>query len=153
MSNPILSTQNPNAPMYQFIDTQPNNPYPVDRNNSPSHITTRQQTPSAITAALPIVVTQANHGYVNGQTVRATKFITIPFALATGMEQLNNLLFYVWECSTNTFVLGDANGNFIDGRLFTPYVQGGQFTLTGTSLAIVNPSHFPPPGYPAFPPP
>ena len=152
MSNPILSTQNPNAPMYQFIDTQPPTAYPGDPSNSPSNITIRQQTPSAITAALPIVVTQDNHGYVNGQAIRATKFITIPFALATGMEQLNNNLYYVQECTTNTFVLADANGVFIDGRDYTTYIQGGQFTLTGESLAIVNPSPFPPSGYPPFPP-
>lgn len=138
--------QDPTDPMYQFIDTQPLDAYPDSPDSSPSHFTVRQFTPEAITRALPVVVTKTAHGLKNGQALRATKFITMPFALATGMEQLNNKLFYVRQVTTDTFQLCDANTNPIDGRNFTPYIQGGQFTLTGPDLPIVNPSHFPPPG-------
>lgn len=138
--------QDPLSPLYQFIDTQPASPYPNTPDSSLSHYTTRQFTPENITAALPVVVTKTAHGLQNGQAVRATKFIAIPFAVATGMEQLNNLLFYIREVTPNTFQLCNANTNPIDGRGFTPYIQGGQFTVTGPDLPVVNPSRFPPPG-------
>lgn len=138
--------QDPTSPLYDFIDTQPESPPPNSPDSSPSNFTNRQFTPEGITAALPVVVTKTAHGLQNGQALRATKFITIPFASATGMEQLNNKLFYVQGVTVNTFYLADRNTNSIDGRNFTPYVQGGQFTLTGPDLPVVNPSRFPPPG-------
>lgn len=145
MSGP--NPQDPNSQLYQFIDTQPLSPYPNNPDSSQSHFTTRQFTPDGITNALPIVVTKTAHGLKNNQPIRATQFITIPFANATGMEQLNNKLFYVQGVTDNTFYLADRNAVPIDGSNFTPYVQGGQFTLAGKDL-IVNPSVFPPPGTP-----
>lgn len=149
---PAPNPADPNDAMYQFIDTQPASPYPNNPDSSLSHFTVRQFTPEAITAALPVVVTKTAHGLINGQALRATKFITIPFALATGMEQLNNKLFYVQGVTANTFYLADRNTLPIDGRNFTPYVQGGQMTLVGQDLPIVNPSEFPPPPTPPTPP-
>ncbi len=146
--NPMPDPQNPNDAMYQFIDEQPASPYPNNPDSSLSHFTIRQFTPEDITNTFPIVVTITNHGFQNGQALRATKFVTMPFAVATGMEQLNNRLFYVRQATTDTFQLCDANTIPIDGRTFTAYIQGGQFTLTGQDLPIVNPSHFPPPGVP-----
>lgn len=151
MTNPMPNPQNPNDPMYQFIDAQPFSPYPNNPDSSQSHFTTRQFTPDAITAALPVVVTKANHGLQNGQALRATKFITFPLDSATGMEQLNNNLYYIRLVTTNTFQLCDANTTPIDGSNFTPYISGGQFTLTGPILEVVNPSMFPPPGTPEIP--
>jgi hypothetical protein len=148
LNNPMPNPQDPNDPMYVFIDTQPASPYPNNPDSSLSHFTNRQFTPEDITNALPVVVTKTAHGLQNEQALRATKFITIPFALATGMEQLNNRLFYIRQVTTDTFQLCDANTNPIDGRSFTPYIQGGQFTLVGEDLPIVNPSHFPPAGVP-----
>lgn len=147
MTNPMPNPQNPDDPMYQFIDTQPASPYPNNPDSSLSHFTVRQFTPQNITAALPMVVTKINHGLQNGQAIRATKFYGYPFAVATGMEQLNYRLFYVQQATVDTFQLYTSNNLPIDGRGFTPYIQGGQFTLTGQDLPIVNPSHFPPPGY------
>lgn len=144
--------QDPLSPLYEFIDEQPESPFPNNPDSSLSHYTYRQKTPSAITATLPIVVTLTSHGFEDGQAIRATKFITMPIANATGMEQLNNNLYYVQRATTNTFQLYDANGVPIDGRTFTTYVSGGEFTLAGNTPLIVNPSHFPPPGLPAFPP-
>lgn len=142
--------QDPDSVLYDFIDTQPLSAYPNTPDSSPSHFTVRQKTPSAITAALPPVVTLTSHGFQNGQGVRATKFITKP--TATGMEQLNNRLFYVQEATTDTFALYDASGYPIDGRNFTTYVSGGEFTVAGNTPLIVNPSEFPPPSIPPFPP-
>lgn len=144
--------QDPTSVLYDFIDTQPASTYPNNPDTSQSHFTVRQKTPSAITATLPIVVTLTAHGFLNGQAVRATKFISFPVANATGMEQLNNKLFYVQQATTDTFQLYDANGFPIDGRNYTAYVSGGEFTLAGNDPVIVNPSYFPPPGIPIFPP-
>lgn len=151
MTNPP-NPQNPDDPIYDFIDTQPLDSEPAGEDSSASHFTTRQFVPEGITAALPIVVTLTGHGFQNGQALRATKFITMPFASASGMEQLNNRLFYVQRATTNTFQLYDANGVPVDGRNYTTYVQGGEFTLSGPTLPIVNPSEFPPAGVPPFPP-
>jgi hypothetical protein len=144
--------QDPDDALYRFIDEQPESPYPNNPDSSLSHYTERQFTPENITATLPIVVTKTAHGLQNTQAIRATKFIVTPFAVATGMDQLNNRLFYVNEVTDDTFILCDRNAVGIDGRDYTPYVAGGQFTLTGPTLPVVNPSHFPPPGVPAFPP-
>lgn len=144
MTNPNPS--DPNSPLYEFIDTQPESPPPNNPDSSLSHFTTRQFTPANITAAFPVVVTKTAHGLQNGQAIRATKFVVMPFASATGMEQLNNKLFYIREVTANTFQLCDANTLPIDGRNFTPYIQGGQFTLTGPDVLVVNPSSFPPAG-------
>jgi hypothetical protein len=146
MSTP--NPQDPDSPLYDFIDTQPASPFPNNPDSSLSHFTERQFTPENITAALPIVVTKTNHGFQNGQAIRATQFITMPFADATGMEQLNNRLFYVQQATANDFLLYDRNSVPIDGSNYTAYVQGGQFTINGPRILCVNPSHFPPPGVP-----
>jgi hypothetical protein len=145
---PAPNPQDPNDALYQFIDTQPPSAYPNNPDSSFSHYTNRQFTPENITNSLPIVVTKTAHGLQNNQGIRATQFITIPFANATGMEQLNNKLFYIQGVTEDTFYLADRNTLPIDGRNFTPYIQGGQFTLVGQDLPIVNPSNFPPSGLP-----
>lgn len=142
--------QDPDSPLYDFIDTNPESAYPNNPDSSPSHFTTRQKTPTAITAALPIVVTLVGHGFQNGQGIRATKFISQP--TSTGMQQLNNRLFFVQQATTDTFQLYDSSAYPIDGRNYTTYVSGGEFTLAGNTPLIVNPSEFPPSGIPEFPP-
>lgn len=144
MSGP--NPQDPLSPLYDFIDTQPESTYPNNPDSSLSHFTTRQFTPENITAAYPVVVTKTAHGLSNGLAIRATKFISFPISLATGMEQLNNKLFYVQQATSDTFTLSDRNTLPIDGRNFTTYISGGQFTVTGNTTLIVNPSEFPPPG-------
>lgn len=144
--------QDPLSPLYDFIDEQPASPYPNTPDSSLSHFTYRQFIPTAISNTFPIVVTITAHGLSNGNAIRATKFITMPIANATGMEQLNNRLFYVQQATTNTFQLYGSNGLPIDGSMYTPFVAGGEFTFAGNTPLIVNPSHFPPPGIPIFPP-
>lgn len=143
---PAPNPQDPNDAMYQFIDTQPASAYPNNPDSSLSHFTTRQFTPENITTAYPMIVTKTSHGLINGQSIRATKFVTVPLAVATGMEQLNNQLYVIQQSTLDTFQLYTNRGVPIDGRNFTPYIQGGQFTVTGQDLPVVNPSHFPPPG-------
>ncbi len=138
--------QDPDSPLYDFIDEQPESPPPNNPDSSLSHFTVRQFTPEAITATLPIVVTKTAHGLLNGMAIRATQFVTMPLANATGMAQLNMGLFYVQQATANTFQLFDSNSQPIDGRNFTTYVQGGQFTVNGPEILCVNPSHFPPAG-------
>ncbi len=141
MSTP--DPQDPNSPLYVIVDTQPESSYPNTLDSSPSHFTTRQITPESITAALPMVVTATLHGLSNGMVVRATKFIRMPFANATGMEQLNNRSFQVQQVTDNTFQLYDIYGVAVDGTNYTTYVSGGQFTVAGNTPLIVNPSTFP----------
>ena len=118
--------------------------------SSPSNFTPEQFTPTAITATWPPVVTIVGSGFTNGQRIRATQFYSFPLALATGMEQLNNRLFTVEQCTEDTFQLWDQYGDPIDGRNFTPFVNNGlaQFTLTGPDLFVQNPAPLPPPGVP-----
>lgn len=150
MSSP--NPQDPDSPLYQFVDEQPEDEYPQSRDSSLSHFTVRQYTPESITATLPIVVTITGSNFQNAQAIRATQFVAYPVANSTGMYQLNNSLFYCYNCTVDSFQLGDASGNLVDGRSFTPYIQGGQFTLVGPDVLIVNPSEFPPSGIPQFPP-
>jgi hypothetical protein len=142
----LPNPQDPNSPLYLFVDTQPLSAYPNNPDISPSHFTVRQKVPIAITATRPVHVTCMAHGFLNGQAIRATKFLFYPIANATGMQQLNNRLFYVQNASLDEFDLFDANGFPLNGIGFTPFVQGGEFTLAGNTPLIVNPSHFPPPG-------
>jgi len=130
----------------------PESPPPNNPDSSPSHFIVEQMVPEGITNTLPIVVTITNHGLSNGQFIRATKFYSFPIALATGMYQLNNLQFMVQLCTTDTFILCDSNAVPVDGRSYTPWVQGGEFTLVGQSLDINNPAPQPPSGIPPFPP-
>lgn len=143
-----LDPSNPDSPMYQFIDTQPPSAYPNNPDSSLSHITVRQFTPDSIAAfsGQPIVVTKVNHGLTAGMALRATQFISIPFSKATGVEQINNQLFFAYYLMADTFVLCNNNGVPITFPVLTPWIQGGQFTVTGPTLPVVNPSHFPPPG-------
>lgn len=102
--------------------------------------TNEQFTPTAITQTNPIVVTIANNGFSNGDRIRATRFIAEPTPDATGMEQLNNRLFVVQQCTTNTLQLYDIEGQPIDGTGYTAFINNGlaQFTLTGPELYIEN---------------
>lgn len=102
--------------------------------------TNRQLTPTGITTTKPVRVTKSAHGLTNGERVRATEFYGFPPEISTGFVQLNNLLFSVQNCTTNTFDLYDILGNAIDGTNYTPFTSVGtpQFTLTGPSLNVQN---------------
>lgn len=99
-----------------------------------------QYSPTAITATMPVVVTIVGGNFSDGQAFRCTQFWINPPSQATGMEQLNNKLYYARNCTADTFELYDAAGYAIDGRGFTAFVNNGiaQMTLTGPRLFIQN---------------
>ena len=69
------------------------------------------------TAANPVVITAAAHGFVNGNHVRILD--------VEEMKELNENVYVVADKTTNTFELNDDDGNNIDGTSFTAYVSGG----------------------------
>lgn len=97
-------------------------------------------TPTAITQAFPPVVTIEGSNFQNGQRLRATRFVTMPTANATGMEQLNDKDFVVQQATADTFQLYDIYGLPVDARNYTAFVNNGlaQFTLTGPDLFTEN---------------
>ena len=76
-------------------------------------LTETQKTITAATAANPVVVTSASHGYSNGDRVFITEIV--------GMTQLNNREFTVANQTTNTFELSG-----VDGTGFDAYTSGGK---------------------------
>jgi hypothetical protein len=102
--------------------------------------TNRVFTPTGITAANPIVVTIADHGFTDGQRVRFSNTIQFETVDAdpTGMVQLEGRLFVVRFPTTNTFQLYDIYGNTIDGTNYTTFVNNGRVkcTQTGPDLNI-----------------
>lgn len=72
------------------------------------------------TAANPVVITSASHGYVNGGEVY--------IAGVAGMTELNGRNFLIANVTTNTFELTNLNGVNIDGTGYTAYTSGGTAT-------------------------
>ncbi len=68
---------------------------------------------TAMTAANPVVVTAAAHGYTNGNTVRIYGI--------KGMPEANCKIYKAAGVTTDTFQLTG-----VDGTSFTPYVSGGK---------------------------
>ncbi len=108
--------------------------------NTELGFTVQQKIPTAIAKSFPVRVTVPNHGMTKGQFVRATNFVIIPVALATGMYQLNNNLYMIGNVTTDTFDLFDEENIAIDGRNFTTFINNGlaMFTLTGPDLNTEN---------------
>jgi len=102
--------------------------------------TNQHYSPTVITQAKPAVVTIAAHGLSNGQRLRASNFYTLPFAVATGMEQLNNDDFVVQQVTTNTFELWTELGQPVDSTNYTAFTGNGNpvFTLVGPLLNYEN---------------
>lgn len=95
------------------------------------------KTPTAIDKSVSCTVTIAAHGWVDGNWVRASNFVTSPVASATGMEQLNYRQFVIGNVTTNTFDLFDtATGLPIDSTNYTTFVNNGiaKFTRIGQDL-------------------
>lgn len=70
------------------------------------------------TAADPIVITAAGHGFSDGDWVYIHG--------VKGMTELNGSFFIVANSSTNTFELTDTDGVNVDGTGFSAYTSGGQ---------------------------
>lgn len=88
------------------------------------------KTITGITTATPAVVTSAGHGYTSGQRIVITKL-----AGALG-DELNDNTYVVQVLTVNTYALYDIYG--IPITTVGTYTSGGQATLTGPSLGIVN---------------
>ena len=69
------------------------------------------------TAADPVVITSAGHGYANGQDVFITGVV--------GMTELNGRWFRVANQATNTFELQTIHGANVDGTGYSAYSSGG----------------------------
>ena len=86
------------------------------------------KTITAITQAVPAVVTSPSHGYSNGDTVFIQSVV--------GMTQVNGQFYLVSGETTNTFYLQDLDGNDIDSVSYGAYVSGGTvarvYTITTT---------------------
>lgn len=113
-------------------------------------ITETDKTITAATAANPVVITSASHGFSNGDRVYITG--------VSGMVELNNREFTVANVTANTFELSGINGTG-----FTAYTSGGtvakiheisspyatahlfelKFTQSADVLYIVHPSYKP----------
>lgn len=72
---------------------------------------------TAITQALPAVVTSAAHGLINGDIVIITG--------VAGMTDVNNRQFVVTNKTTDTFELYDYAGAMVDSTSYTAYTSGG----------------------------
>jgi len=73
---------------------------------------------SGATAADPVVVTAASHGFSNGDIIKIRGVV--------GMTELNHRRFKVANKATHTFELTDLNDNDIDGTEYTAYESGGE---------------------------
>ncbi len=80
---------------------------------------------TAATAADPVVITAAGHGFSNGNK--------IAIKIMDDMVEVNDRIFTVQDVSGATFELtddgGTSPGDDIDGTGFTPYVSGGTVQL------------------------
>ncbi len=95
--------------------------------------------PTAITAADPVVVTDADHGLVDGQRVR--------FDGIGGMTQLNFIAtnyYYVDVLSSSTFALYEDEdlSNTLDGSGFSAFTSGGTWKVaipkTADTILVVR---------------
>ena len=75
---------------------------------------------SGATQANPGVVTDASHGYVDGQLIFVTGVV--------GMTQLNSNFYVVRTITTNTFTLETRDGVQVDTTGYTAYSSGGVAT-------------------------
>ena len=80
-------------------------------------VTLTPKTITGVTAANPVVVTSASHGYTNGDEVIING--------VKGMTQLNNRSFVVDAVTTDTFALRDNHNTAFSGASFSAYISGG----------------------------
>jgi hypothetical protein len=95
------------------------------------------KTITAATAADPVVVTVAAHGWVNGDQIYIDG--------AGGMTEINALEFLINNVTTNTFELQDSTGTDVDGASgpYGTYTSGGTANLRplfGYDQAITLPA-------------
>lgn len=91
-----------------------------------------------ITAANPVVVTSAAHGFSNGDEVDISDVVWAStfddIFNEVQPDQLNNTRFTVASSATNTFALNDSSGGAINGTAFSAYVSGGKVRRAVSSI-------------------
>jgi len=80
------------------------------------------------TAANPVVITAASHGFSNGDEVRITDVL--------GMTELNNNCYTVANQTGSTFELTSCDdGSNINGSAYTAYISGGVANKKVTAIS------------------
>lgn len=109
----------------------------VNITNAVINLADSPKTITAATKARPVVITSNSHGFNNGDVVWITG--------ATGMTQLNNKPYIVWNKTNDTFELYNMSGSRVDGRNYGSYsgsagrVQRCQ--SNDCSITITAPNH------------
>lgn len=85
------------------------------------HVVQAEKTITGATAADPVVVTVAAHGFSNDDIIAIWDVV--------GMTDLNGKRFIVQGVTTSTFQLTDENGVSVNGEDFSAYVSGGKCGL------------------------
>lgn len=85
---------------------------------------------TGITAANPVVVTAAAHGFVDGDLVTLYG--------VEGMTEVNNRTFLVVKDSANAFHLHTLEGTDVNGTAFAAYTSGGYAHHRGVKLATTD---------------
>lgn len=84
-----------------------------------------EKTITAATAASPVVVTSASHGFSNDDIIAIWD--------VAGMTDLNGKMYIVQNVAANTFELTDLNGSDVDGTDFDAYTSGGKCGVVSDS--------------------
>lgn len=91
------------------------------------------------TAADPVVITAASHGFSNGDEVDIFDIVwekdTDSLGNETQPDQLNSRRYTVANATTSTFELNDSSGNNIDGSAYNAYVSGGTVRKVVTTVS------------------
>ena len=77
-----------------------------------------EKTITGATAAKPVVVTSATHGFEDDDIIAIYNVV--------GMTDLNGKMYIVSNNDTNTFELTDMDGNEVDGTEYDAWVSGGK---------------------------
>lgn len=85
---------------------------------------------TAATAADPVVITAASHGFSDDDWVYILG--------VAGMTDLNGSFYIVDDATTNTFSLNDTDGNDVDGSAFDAYTYGGIILAAPEMVTIDN---------------
>jgi len=85
------------------------------------HVVQAEKTISGATAASPVVITVAAHGFSTGDTIAIWD--------VGGMTDLNGKRYNVTVLSSSTFSLADESDNDVDGSEFDAYTTGGKCGL------------------------
>lgn len=80
------------------------------------------------TAADPVVITAAGHGYSDGDTIIISEIV--------GMTELNGRTFTVDDAGA-TFSLDDSNDNDVDGTDYTAYVSDGVANKVNSNRKLI----------------